>query len=236
MKTQIHSANVFFMCLLLLFSYGCQEKKKEERHIQPLAKPAQNAASSSPEKQVGIIEEHTPLPEEKNTTQAEAVQAEDTPTENDLFFSLSDQNGTQYHISPDHNRLLLKDDMHPVVILNFFTPWSLPCKNQAFYLDQLQKKYHKEVLVIGILLHPDQYLDTLETFIQENHTSFFIASGSENDRLAKHLATLFRLPDMLPIPLTVIYHNGTAYRHYRGAVPVEMLEYDLKTLLEKGKK
>ncbi len=147
-------------------------------------------------------------------------------------FMLTDHNGISHTVVMEKEKLLFPDITRPVVILHFFSTWSDPCQGEAPYLSDLQLKYKKEVAVLGILLHPDNYLEELDTFVSKNNLAYFISSGEENDAFAKTISKRLSLPDMLPIPLTVIYHNGRYYKHYEGAVPVEMLVHDINILLK----
>ena len=165
---------------------------------------------------------------EKNSTSAtkEGTMPQGTP------FSLTNQHGLTRTVILQEKKVALQGIDKPVVILHFFTTWSLPCRGEAPYLSDLQVKYKKEVELLGILLHPDNYLQELDSFVTKNRLAYFISSGSQNDALAKAVAGQLALPDTLPIPLTVIYHDGRYYKHYEGAVPVEMLVHDIDTLLK----
>jgi len=208
---------ILFTCVHL-FS-GCSETPKEENPFQ-LEGNLSSADSSEEENFSSALSKASG---DTNTTQAD-----------NITYLLSDHQGNQYGIRTDHKELHVEENTAPVVILNFFSTWSLPCQGEAPYLTRLQKKYPKNILVLGVMLHPDTHLDTLEAFVRENNATFFISSSSENDRLAKKVAEELKLQNMFPVPLTVIYHNGIYDKHYEGAVPVEMLEHDIQILLEKG--
>ena len=207
---------------LLFCCTGCNDKPKEtlpyEHSVEniPAATPSQNATQAhTGEKNIS---------EENRSTALSPVHGKQ--------FSLGDQNGITHIVSVENDQLFFKDISQPVVILNFFSTWSLPCQGEAPYLADLQKKYPKELSLIGVLLHPDDNLQELEKFIKDYHASYFISSSSDNDRFAQKILERLHMPDILPIPLTVIYYKGHYYRHYEGAVPIEMIEHDIKVLLE----
>ncbi len=147
-------------------------------------------------------------------------------------FTLTNQHGVTHTVLQQEQNLLFEDIKKPIVILHFFSTWSQPCRGEAPYLSDLQVKYNKDVAVLGILLHPDDYLQELDSFVEKNQLAYFISSGSQNDAFAKAVTKQLSLPEMLPIPLTVIYHNDRYYKHYEGVVPVEMLVHDIDTLLK----
>ena len=183
-------------------------------------------------KKENTAKEHTAdtvtVPEEQNATPS----AEKGSLPQGKQFTLTDHNGITHTVMFDKQQLLLQDIAKPIVILHFFSTWSQPCQGEAPYLSDLQNKYKKRVSILGILLHPDNYLQELDNFIKKDHLAYFISSGSQNDAFAKAVTKQLSLPEMLPIPLTVIYHNGQYYKHYEGVVPVEMLVHDIDTLLK----
>ena len=44
------------------------------------------------------------------------------------------------------------------------------------------------------------------------------------------------LPKDFPMPLTILFVRGKYFTHYEGMIPEEMIESDIKQLLEKIKK
>ncbi|MCF6206784.1 MAG: TlpA family protein disulfide reductase [Sulfurovum sp.] len=202
---------ILTVLISLFVSTGCKEKPKEKL-------PYEHSVESIPA-----------TPVSQNLTKANH-----TPTlypSGGKRFNLGDQKGIVHSVSVENDQLFFKDISQPVVILNFFSTWSLPCQAEAPYLVDLQKKYPKQIFVMGVLLHPDDHLQELEKFINENQIDYFISSSSENDRFTQKILEKLHMPDILPIPLTVIYHGGHYYRHYEGAVPIEMIEHDIKTIL-----
>ncbi|QOR61376.1 TlpA family protein disulfide reductase [Sulfurovum sp. ST-21] len=231
MKTYSNIQLLSIVFTLLFLLDGCKEKPKDEL---PHEQSIKNMPETHSKKIIEEIKGEKDITEE-NTTEKNISRKEISAplsSKADKLFHLGDHNGFKHAVSIENEKLLFKDIPQPVVILNFFSTWSLPCQGEAPYLADLQKKYEKELFVLGILLHPDDHLQELETFIQKNNASFFISSSSENDAFVKEIAKMLHLPDILPIPLTIIYKDGHPYRYYEGAVPVEMIEHDIKSLLK----
>lgn len=224
--SNIQLLSIVFTLLFLLD--GCKEKPKNEL---PQEQSTKNMPKIHPPKTLKDKKETI----EGNTTEENISKKEASvllSSKADKLFHLGDHNGFTHAVSIENKKLLFKDIPQPIVILNLFSTWSLPCQGEAPYLADLQKKYEKELFVLGILLHPDAHLQELETFIQKNNASFFISSSSENNAFAKEIAKMLHLPNTLPIPLTIIYKDGHPYRYYEGAVPIEMIEHDIKSLLK----
>jgi thiol-disulfide isomerase/thioredoxin len=211
---------------------GCNKKDTKEnpfahisdnQPVQPLTKELLQAANPAGEDNDTDLDIDTEESPEKNASFA-------VPPEQNTF-DLIDITQQHKHITLKESAFTSNDISEPITLFYFFSPWSLPCQGEVPYLSDLQKRYDNKLLVVGVLLNPKKYADTLGTFIQTYHANFFIAAGRENNRFAQALTKPLHLPDMMPIPLIVIYHNGHYWRHYEGAVPVEMLEHDIKTIL-----
>jgi len=203
---------------MLLFISGCEKKAKEKNPFQNIPEIEKTETLTLETLQAGKDRK------EQNTTTL-------YPSSGDTFY-LSDIKDQNHTVAIEDKQLFFKDISQPVVIINFFSPWSLPCKAQVPYLSDLQKKYPKELFILGILLNPQDHKESLGHFIQENHANYYISGSKENNAFTRKILKQLHLPDIMPIPLTVIYRGGHYYRHYEGAVPIEMIEHDVKTLIE----
>jgi thiol-disulfide isomerase/thioredoxin len=206
--------------MILFLLTGCSDKPDEKFPSEPYTEEESNFSVPS---------QNTTQEQHSNTILQTGEES------NGTSFALADHDGITHTVTIENDHKLQFKDISPaIVIVNIFSTWSLPCQGEAPYLSDLQKKYEKELFVMGVLLHPDDHLQELETFVQKNHVSYFVSSSSENDAFTKALLQPLHLPDTLPIPLTVIYKDGSYYRHYEGAVPIEMIEHDIKVLLDKN--
>jgi thiol-disulfide isomerase/thioredoxin len=143
-------------------------------------------------------------------------------------FTLINTKVKSHKVTLSDQKVIFQDTTQPIVMVNLFATWCPPCIGEIPYLNDLQKKYEKELLVVGILTHDHIIQDELETFMAKNQINYFISNGTENDAFATLLASTLDLPKNFPIPLTVIYVEGKYFTHYEGSVPVEMIEYDIQ--------
>ncbi len=206
------------LLVLSLFFQGCEKKEKRKNPFEQMTQTEQNDTITRE-----TLEQGKDRLEENTTTIYPATGKN---------FILTDLTEQRHYISVNGTQLLFKDISQPLVILYFFTPWSLPCKSEVPYLSELQKKYDKDVFIMGILINPEKYLQQLGTFIQEQHANFYITASQQNNHFAKEVLSPLHFSENVPIPLTVIFRSGHYWRHYEGAVPIEMLEHDIKTLLQ----
>ncbi len=215
--------------LLLLGGCGNKEHKENpfestlsEQDSQPLTKAALQAANPAEINDDADLDSDIEASDD-NTSATTQIKTN--------TFDLTDMTQQHRHITLSEQTFASGDISQPLTLFFFFTPWSLPCQGEVPYLSDLQKKYADSLDVVGVLLNPEKYADDIGTFIQTYHANFFIAIGSENNRFTQMLSEPHNLPDSMPIPLIVIYKNGQYWRHYTGAIPIEMLEHDIKTIL-----
>ena len=114
-------------------------------------------------------------------------------------------------------------------ILFFFTTWCPSCKAQISQLNEIAKKYPKDVQIIGILLDRPKHL---QEFLQKEHTNFFVSINyGENITFADRIYQFVHAPASKPIPMTLILKDNKYFIHYIGAAPYEIVETDIKKAL-----
>ncbi|MDD5191886.1 MAG: TlpA disulfide reductase family protein [Candidatus Nanoarchaeia archaeon] len=70
-----------------------------------------------------------------------------------------------------------------VVLVNFFTEWCGPCKEEMPYLQKISEKYQGKVKVIGVCCNPDRNFwgyPNLEKVIEENKITYPVLVFSKN--------------------------------------------------------
>ncbi len=184
----------------------------------------------------------TPLPTENTTEVIEVIVKKDKtvqegvlppmksslPETPSMVFTLINTKVKSHKVAISDKKVIFQDTTQPIVIVNLFATWCPPCIGEIPYFNDLQKKYKEELFVVGILTHDTITQDALGSFMAKNQINYFISNGTENDTFADHLATTLDLPKNFSIPLTVMYVGGEYFTHYEGAVPVEMIEYDIQ--------
>jgi len=136
--------------------------------------------------------------------------------------------------------LEIKDDIYnfsniiqPIVLVNFFSTWCPPCRGQIPHLNNLQKKYEKNLFVMGILVHDDFKSKKMANCISFKKIDYYISRSKRSNHLfAKILAPQLALRANFELPLMVMFVYGEYYTHYEGTVPEEMIESDIKQALK----
>ena len=148
-------------------------------------------------------------------------------------FQLSDFNDINHSITIEYKHIEISEISEKIILINFFATWCPPCKGEMPYLADLKKKYEGKLFVAGILVNDTSNKEKLQTFIRDLDVNYFISTSSQNDALAKLATQRLKLGEDFPIPLTILFKDGYYYSHYEGAVPIEMLEHDIKNALNK---
>ena len=140
------------------------------------------------------------------------------------------ENNLTFSIPQEH--VLSSDIKQPLILINFFSTWSPPCRGELPELTKLQKKYNKELFVMGVLVNDDISRVKLKYFAKKHSANYFISASKENSNFSKKIIESLKLSKNHPIPLSVLYKNGKYYRFYEGAMPIEMMDYELKQAIK----
>jgi len=127
---------------------------------------------------------------------------------------------------PDLNGKIvsLEDFKGKVLVINFWATWCPPCEEDMPKLNQLQKRYKNEgLVVIGIALDKDS-LNLVEPFVREKRIGYPILRGNEQ--------VLGTVEDFSGVPTTLIVDpKGDIKKKYDGSFDKDDLEKSLRELL-----
>jgi len=206
----VKKINILFLTAVLLCFTGCEDKK-----------PDTTVKKSTPDLTVN-----------KNTIE-DSNKTKETNQSKKYTFSLSDLNESNYSVSIKNKHIEISTVNQKLILLNFFATGCPPCKGEIPYLADLQKKYKGRLFIAGILVNDNPDKKTFKTFTEAYGINYFISNAKDNDALSKLAAKPLQLDEDFPIPLTILFKNGNYYSHYEGAVPVEMVEHDIKEAIHK---
>ncbi|WP_278347560.1 TlpA family protein disulfide reductase [Helicobacter pullorum] len=129
--------------------------------------------------------------------------------------------------------LLITSNKENIKVLFFFTTWCEPCVGILPHLENLQKQFGDKITIFGIGIDDlvgevEDFNQTMQVFIEENKITFPVAFKENRAEFFKALEGLEG------IPLIVLYdEKGDYIIHYLGAIPEEMIEFDLSQNLAK---
>ena len=120
-----------------------------------------------------------------------------------------------------------------IIIFDIFATWCPPCQKAALHLSSLQKKYKKEVVVIGLSMEEYISKDKLQEFKKVYGADYILLNDTKNKILSDSIVESLGLGNTYPVPIVVIYKDGKYITHYVGSVEEEFVESDIKRVLDK---
>ena len=205
---------LLLLSTVLLCFTGCDDKKQEK--------------SASEDKKISIHDHN-----ESNDSLATEALKKQAALRKKHSYMLRDLNDDNRSISIENKHITIDRVKEKLIIVNVFATWCPPCKGEIPYLVDLKKKYSKDLFIAGILANDTADKEHLKTFISTYGINYYISNATENDALVQNIAKKLALDENIPIPLTILFKNGAYYSHYEGAVPIEMLEHDIKNAMSK---
>lgn len=150
------------------------------------------------------------------------------------FKNLKNQNNVLNIINDVYH---FKNIQQPIVIVTFMATWCPPCRGQIPHLSKLQQKFKENIFVMAALVHDDINKEKLDKFITAQKMFFYLSTTQEeNLRFSNMLMPKLGLSEQFPMPLTLVFVEGKYFTHYEGMIPEEMIESDIKQILQKIKK
>jgi len=224
----VHKLNALFIALILFLILGCENKNTSTDTIpmENTTEVLQQNTHGSSDTDRFKIQSNTHI---KHTDTPSSIHLSDT-------FTLSDIKGTSYTATVSNRKMTFKETKKAIVLVTFFSTWCIPCVHDIPYMNDLHKKYNKNILLVGVLVHDSIAEEQLHSFLAKHLVSYFVSTSKENNDFASLVAKTLRLPKDFSIPLTVMYVEGEYFTHYEGCVPVEMIDYDIQQALEMLKK
>ncbi len=223
----VHKIFALLLPILIISLTGCEDKKPDKAPI-----PIENTTEIFTQKDI-VEQENKRFKLEKKKDEIlddlpkVEISAPEKDTDTDAF-TLINTKGESLKVTVSSQKVIFHQRDQPIVIVNLFATWCPPCIGEIAYLNDLQKKHQKELFITGILTHDTIGQPALDIFMSKYQINYFISNTTHNDAFASLLASTLHLPKNFSIPLTVMYVEGEYFTHYEGAVPVEMIEYDIQ--------
>lgn len=143
-------------------------------------------------------------------------------------FQLKTTNDTIVNLKLENDKIIAKDYPNKIVLLSFFTTWCPPCKAEIPNLIKIQNDYRNDLVIISVLLEEMKTNSEIKQFVKEHNINYEVTNAPENMDLAKAVGGIKSIPTMF-----LIDKKNTIFQKYVGLVPNEMMEIDIKKVLEK---
>lgn len=154
------------------------------------------------------------------------TKSEHNITKND--FSLNTLDGIALEIKIENNKINVKNYENRILVINFFATWCPACKVEIPALVRLQNEYKNDLTVISVLLEEFKSDEEIKNFIKEFGINYKMTLGSENFDFAKSVGGIKSIPTTF-----ILDKQGKIYQKIQGLAPYEMIETDIKKVLEK---
>ena len=141
---------------------------------------------------------------------------------------LKDVNGKEIVLKQVNNGFKMEGADGKILVVSFFATWCPPCKAEIPHLVSLQNKFKDKIVILGVLLEDNKPVEEVKSFIKYHNINYTVSVSEENFKLASLIG------GVKSIPLLIIYDkDGNYVTHYLGAVPEEMMEADLRRVIER---
>ena len=215
--------NVLILTLILFVFTACEDKKTSNTGI-PVENTTEFFGTEHNKEQSNSRFKIHKKEQSQSTVTTDTLSLSDT-------FKLNDSKNTHYTVTVSNKKVTFKESTKAITLVTFFTTWCPPCLADIPYMNDLQKKYKKDLLLAGILIHDSITQPELRSFLAKYNVKYFVSHSTHNNDFASLVAKTLQLPHNFGIPLTVMYVEGEYFTHYEGCVPVEMIEYDIQQAL-----
>lgn len=143
----------------------------------------------------------------------------------DAPFTLNLVGGEMLNISKKDDGLNI-DNGKKATLFVFFATWCPPCLVEIEPLNNLQNIYKDNLDIIGVLIQDEKTEEDMKFFIENFHIGYKVSLGSSNNTLADIIGEIEGIPSM------VLYDKDGRYNKlYLGVVPQEMLDIDIKKVI-----
>jgi peroxiredoxin len=127
----------------------------------------------------------------------------------------------------DDKRVKLADFKGKVIVLNFWATWCVPCKREIPEFVDLQKEYEAQgVQFIGISVDEKETLGKVRPYVAEHSMNYPVLQGKSNEGVLDAYGPLTTVPTTY-----LIKRDGNVCKRHAGAVTRDVLERELKSLL-----
>ena len=216
--------NTLLLALLLLNFTACEDKKITNGTL-PVENTTEIFSSTNNKKRSDERFRIEKKKQDISTITSNTLSLSDT-------FKLNDIEKTHYTVTVSNKKVTFKESTKAIHLVTFFTSWCPSCLSDIPYMNDLHKKYKKNLLLTGILIHDNMTQQKLKSFLSKYDIQYFISNSTHNNDFASLIVKTLHLPHNFNIPLTVMYVEGEYFTHYEGCVPVEMIEYDIQQALK----
>ena len=152
---------------------------------------------------------------------------------NIITLSPIEDTNSSIEVQKTQEGFILKNDPKKILVFDIFATWCAPCRAESKVLANIQKKFKKDVRVIGLSIEEDASNEKLMAYKKKYHADYTLTNPVNNQKLIDDIAANLKIGQRFPIPLIAIYKDGKLVNYYAGATEEEFIESDIKQALGK---
>lgn len=152
------------------------------------------------------------------------------PQKKEAEFVLDTIDNKKVTLKVSENVISINEDTYKnkVILLNFFATWCPPCRAEIPHLINLKTKYADQFEVIAVMLDDGLAMEEKKSFVENFKINYTVSVTQEtNHALANLIGNVRSIPYMM-----LFSKDGKFVLDYKGAIPEEMIESDMKKLME----
>jgi thiol-disulfide isomerase/thioredoxin len=162
---------------------------------------------------VGCQQGQAPAVEQGKGPTADACPVDAKPA--DLSLSIKDMNGADVQLSSFKGKVLL---------INFWATWCAPCKAEIPGFVELQKKYGKDLQILGVSV--DDTPEDIKPYAEKYAINYPLLIGLNREDVEKAYGPFLGIPQSF-----LISRDGKICVKHPGLVAKDKFEQEIKSLL-----
>lgn len=128
-------------------------------------------------------------------------------------------------IDTEGKKHLLGDWSQPVLVVNFWAPWCVPCRREVPALIEIQNQFDEQVQVLGLALDSVENVESFATEHGMNYPSFIAGN-----QIPMYNAAFGNQSGALPFTAFIDRERRVNYYHH-GELSLEQLQQNILELL-----
>ena len=125
----------------------------------------------------------------------------------------------------DDSRHELGDWKEPVIIVNFWAPWCVPCRREIPALIEIQKQYSSQVKILGLAFDSIENIREFEKTLPMNYPSFIAGA-----KIPMYSAAFGNQSGALPFTAFIGKNRKLEYGHL-GELTIEQMREKIEDIL-----
>ncbi len=148
-------------------------------------------------------------------------------------FTLTTLDNKLLHVTKTKDGFVVDEHKDKVIMFDIFATWCPPCKAEAPTLSSVQKKYKKDVLIIGLSVEDGIENAKLKEFAKQYNATYTLVNSAQNKKLINAILKSLDFDGKTPIPLMVLYKDGNYINNFIGATYEEFITTEIDKALGK---